>query len=272
MDIKSTQKDSFYQDRGERSFLYILLVVIILIGFILWVLSSAQAKKVASGILGDIGESSVETYQYLVDGVNNKIEDTFSTSAENDNYQIDVSGKNITDSYIFLRSIENRKILPKKLSSKSNLDKIRNTVYYRVNERNTANQSTGITARYPSGRYIDVDLSSQLLTLFQDGREVGSYAISSGSSTYPTPTGSYQINSKALNAYSSKYDLYMPYWMAFVGSLYGIHELPEYPNGYKEGQEYLGQAVSHGCIRLGVGAAERVYNFSPVGTRVYIHN
>jgi len=123
------------------------------------------------------------------------------------------------------------------------------------------------------GRYIEIDISSQRLALCNNGNlEGGPYAISSGSSYYPTPIGTFHINSKSLNAYSPKYDLYMPYWNAFVGSLFGIHELPEYANGYKEGQEYLGRAVSHGCVRLGVGPAEIVYNWAPVGTAVIIHN
>lgn len=122
-----------------------------------------------------------------------------------------------------------------------------------------------------SGRYIEMDLSSQRLALCNNGIEGGPFAISSGSSYYPTPTGTYKVNSKTLRAYSAKYNLYMPYWMSFIGNAYGIHELPEYPNGYKEGQNYLGRAVSHGCVRLGVGPAEVAYNWAPVGTPVIVH-
>lgn len=109
------------------------------------------------------------------------------------------------------------------------------------------------------------------MTLYQDGVSKGSYIISSGSSYHPTPTGEYSINSKALKAYSAAYSLYMPYWMAFIDSRYGIHELPETASGVKEGASSLGVPVSHGCIRLGVGAAKRVYDFTPVGTRVVIY-
>jgi lipoprotein-anchoring transpeptidase ErfK/SrfK len=122
-----------------------------------------------------------------------------------------------------------------------------------------------------SERYIEIDLSSQRLALCNMGNNEGTYSISSGSRKYPTPTGSYKINSKSLRAYSAKYNLYMPYWNSFIGNSYGIHELPEYPNGYKEGANLLGQAVSHGCVRLGVGAAATVYNWSPVGTSVIVH-
>lgn len=120
-------------------------------------------------------------------------------------------------------------------------------------------------------RYIELDLSAQRLALCNFGQNEGVFPISSGSRQYPTPTGHFQVNSKSLRAYSTMYNLYMPYWNSFIGNSYGIHELPEYPNGAKEGTNYLGQAVSHGCVRLGVGAAATVYNWAPVGTAVIVH-
>ena len=87
----------------------------------------------------------------------------------------------------------------------------------------------------------------------------------------PTPVGTFSINSKNPRGYSSTYDLYMPYWMAFIGSKYGLHELPEWANGKKEGQDHLGKPVSHGCIRFGVGDAAAVYDWTEIGTPVVIH-
>jgi lipoprotein-anchoring transpeptidase ErfK/SrfK len=64
----------------------------------------------------------------------------------------------------------------------------------------------------------------------------------------------------------------MPYWMAIVpGGKFGIHELPEWPGGYKEGANHLGTPVSHGCVRLGVGPAQTVYNWADIGTPVVVH-
>jgi hypothetical protein len=66
--------------------------------------------------------------------------------------------------------------------------------------------------------------------------------------------------------------LYMPYWMAITpDGKYGIHELPEWPGGYKEGANHLGRPVSHGCVRLGVGAAKTVYEWASEGTTVVVH-
>lgn len=124
-----------------------------------------------------------------------------------------------------------------------------------------------------SERYIDVDISSQWMTLFEEGGVVvARYRVSTGKWNMPTPLGWGSVLNKSPRAYSSKYGLYMPYWMAFKGGGYGIHELPEWPNGAKEGQSHLGTRVSHGCVRLGVGPAEAVYNWSPIGTKVFVHN
>lgn len=122
-----------------------------------------------------------------------------------------------------------------------------------------------------SGKYIDINLSAQRLGIIEGEQIVSVYAVSTGKWSMPTPQGKFQINSKVPRAYSKRYNLYMPYWMAFVGSDYGIHELPEWANGYKEGANHLGTPVSHGCVRLDVGAAETVYNWTEIGTSVYVH-
>lgn len=121
------------------------------------------------------------------------------------------------------------------------------------------------------GKYIDIDLSSQTLTAFLDRQPVYRFKISSGKWSMPTPTGNFSIINKTRRAYSSKYNLYMPYWMAFTGQGHGIHELPEWPGGAKEGQSHLGIPVSHGCVRLGVGSAATIYGWTNVGDQVYIH-
>lgn len=122
-----------------------------------------------------------------------------------------------------------------------------------------------------TGKYIDINIAVQTMTIFQDGKMLGAYLISTGKKSMPTPLGEFKVRSKTLRAYSKKYGLYMPFWMAFTSTGYGIHELPEWPGGYKEGANHLGIPVSHGCVRLGVGPAEIVYNFADIGTPVMIH-
>jgi lipoprotein-anchoring transpeptidase ErfK/SrfK len=126
-------------------------------------------------------------------------------------------------------------------------------------------------AKIAEGKYIDINLSKQQLSIFENGERLGTYKVSSGKKGMATPTGTFKVMSKAGRAYSKKYNLYMPYWMQFTGQGHGIHELPEWKNGYKEGANHLGIPVSHGCVRLGVGPAAKVYGWAEAGTPIVIH-
>ncbi len=126
--------------------------------------------------------------------------------------------------------------------------------------------------RRTDGKYIDVDIARQVMVLFENGKPLDSYLVSSGKRGMDTPKGEFSVANKAPRPWSKTYGLYMPYWMAFTGDgKYGIHELPEWPSGYKEGADHLGHPVSHGCIRLGVVSARRVYEWADVGTPIIIH-
>jgi hypothetical protein len=127
-------------------------------------------------------------------------------------------------------------------------------------------------AKIITGKYIDINLSSQVMSVFEDGKIVDSFMVSTGKRGMETPKGSYQIRNKAARVWSKAYGLYMPYWMAVASDgKFGIHELPEWPGGYKEGANHLGIPVSHGCIRLGVGPAKFVFDWTAIGTPVIIY-
>lgn len=127
-------------------------------------------------------------------------------------------------------------------------------------------------AKIKNGKYIDINLSAQVMSIFQDGKILDSYMVSSGKRGMDTPKIETKIYNKFPRAFSKAYGLFMPFWMAMVSDgKFGIHELPEWPSGYKEGAAHLGIPVSHGCVRLGVGSAKRVYDFAEVGTPVIIY-
>lgn len=126
-------------------------------------------------------------------------------------------------------------------------------------------------AKIKEGKYIDLNLAKQQLSIFQDGERFGTYKVSTGKRGMATPTGTFHVMAKRGRAWSKKYNLYMPYFMQFTGQGHGIHELPEWRNGYKEGANHLGIPVSHGCVRLGVGPAAKVYAWSDSGTPIVIH-
>ena len=108
------------------------------------------------------------------------------------------------------------------------------------------------------------------LSRFLGGVRFDTYMVSSGIND-TTPRGHFQIYNKHPKAWSS-YGLWMPYWMAITATgKYGIHELPVWPNGYREGEDHLGTPVSHGCVRLGTNSAKLMYEWTEVGTPIFIY-
>lgn len=126
------------------------------------------------------------------------------------------------------------------------------------------------TGRF-EGKYVDVNLSTQKLCRIEGLNVIACHTISSGKPSTPTPVGTFAIMNKDPKRWSNQFGLWMPFWQQFADGGYGLHELPEWPNGYKEGQAHLGTPVSHGCIRLGIGEAEQLFNWSEIGTPLYIH-
>jgi len=102
-------------------------------------------------------------------------------------------------------------------------------------------------------KFILIDLDKQCLGLYQYGRLIQLFPISSG--IYGTPAKKFAILSKEKDHYSTKYDnAWMPYSLRLFGDYY-LHAgiLPSY-------------AASHGCIRLIYENAIIVYNWAEVGT------
>ena len=129
---------------------------------------------------------------------------------------------------------------------------------------------SAVAGRFPS-KYIDVDLSTQKLCRFDGTTAIDCFTVSTGKPSTPTPTGTFAIFLKDPKSWSHASSLWMPWYEEWGDGGYGIHELPIWPSGYQEGADHLGVPVSHGCIRLGVGPAETVYNWTEIGTPVYIH-
>lgn len=119
---------------------------------------------------------------------------------------------------------------------------------------------------------IEIGIKEQRLRISSDRAILGEFPVSTGTYNYPTPLGKFKIDFKHPRAWSNSYGLWMPWWMSFKQGFYGIHELPEWPGGIKEGVAHLGQRVSHGCVRLGVDTARLVYDWARLGTPVVIKN
>jgi hypothetical protein len=124
-------------------------------------------------------------------------------------------------------------------------------------------------------KYINIDVSDQIFDYYQNGFLVNSFITSTGKPSTATRYGDFTAFSKYEMAYGGAdgQKWAMPYFISFYtsGNLEnGIHELP-FLNGIREGSRSLGKAVSHGCVRLGIGPAEEVFNWVEVDkTRVIV--
>lgn len=118
---------------------------------------------------------------------------------------------------------------------------------------------------------IEIELKGQRLHYLLGSVHLGEMKISSGKKGMQTPKGIFHILNKAPRAWSASAGLWMPNWLGFAyGGKIGIHELPEWPNGRKEGADHLGKPVSHGCVRLGVKDSRFLYSWAEVGTEVIV--
>lgn len=115
---------------------------------------------------------------------------------------------------------------------------------------------------------VDVG-AAQTLSYYLDDIKLGSFKVSSGKSSTPTPLGTFKVINKHPKAWSP-FGLWMPYWVGLGTGRFGFHELPMWPSGYREGENHLGIPVSAGCIRLGIGPAQFIYDFAEIGMLVEI--
>lgn len=118
---------------------------------------------------------------------------------------------------------------------------------------------------------IEIDLKKQKIYYFVSGYKWREFKTSTGKASMPTPKGEYKVQNKIKKAWSRTYGLWMPYWMGLNKAGIGIHELPIWPNGYREGENHLGKPVSHGCIRLGVKDAPYLFDRLQIGTVVKVY-
>jgi lipoprotein-anchoring transpeptidase ErfK/SrfK len=124
--------------------------------------------------------------------------------------------------------------------------------------------SSGSNASY-GARWIDVDLSQQMVYAYEGDTVVNSFLTSTGTWQYPTVTGSFKIYVKYVSTRMTGpgYDLpNVPYTMYFYKG-YGIHGTYWHNN--------FGVPMSHGCVNLSIPDAEWLYYWASVGTTVNVH-
>ncbi|MFT4219935.1 MAG: L,D-transpeptidase [Microbacterium sp.] len=120
-------------------------------------------------------------------------------------------------------------------------------------------------------RSIEVDLSSQRMFLRQNGKVIGTYAVSTGKPGTPTHTGTFAIGWKLTSQDMGNEDTDKPPyyytenvpWVMYFNGDQALHGAYWHNN--------FGHVMSHGCVNLPVNVAKMVFNWAPVGTPVWIH-
>jgi len=107
---------------------------------------------------------------------------------------------------------------------------------------------------------VVVSLSDQLAYLYRGDTLMAVAAISTGRDDKPSPTGIFSVLAVSLKKQSKKYDNAPMPWMERIDQ-YGIALHGGYNPGYP---------ASHGCIRLPLAFAKKLYTVTDVGTPVYI--
>lgn len=114
-------------------------------------------------------------------------------------------------------------------------------------------------------RWIDVDLTQQMVYAYEGNTLIRSFIVSTGTWKTPTVTGQYRIYIKYRYKDMSGPGYYLknvPYTMFFYKG-YAIHGTYWHNN--------FGTPMSHGCVNLTISDAEWLYNFASVGTLVNVH-
>ncbi|MGH2894955.1 MAG: L,D-transpeptidase [Solirubrobacteraceae bacterium] len=119
---------------------------------------------------------------------------------------------------------------------------------------------------------LRVSLSARKLTVLDKGQVKQRYTVAVGASGSPTPTGRFAVTDRLLTgnpagpygccilALSAKAPHAIQGWSG--GDRIAIHSTPE--------TETIGEAVSHGCIRLTLAQGQWLVNHIPLGTPAVI--
>ena len=124
----------------------------------------------------------------------------------------------------------------------------------------------------PSGeKWIEVSLARQRLTAWQGDFRVAEEIVSTGKPGFATPPGTFFINMKFdvedMNSCLNNECWNIP---AVPWVMYFTDDGVAFHGAYWH--RSFGRPHSHGCVNLPVSAAKWLYEWAPVGTRVWIHD
>lgn len=107
---------------------------------------------------------------------------------------------------------------------------------------------------------IEIDTMKRVLKLFENGTQMKEYPVAVGKSSTLTPLGNWTIIKKAL--WGAQFGGHFMQ-LSVPWGIYGIHGTNK--------PWSIGQAVSHGCVRMYNYDAAELYNTVSIGTLVHIY-
>ncbi|WP_428331793.1 L,D-transpeptidase family protein [Novosphingobium sp.] len=111
----------------------------------------------------------------------------------------------------------------------------------------------------PGPLVVTVDLTARVLSVFENGHEVGATAILKGYGDKKTPLGVFPITQKDEHHISNIFNVPMPYMMRLTNDGVSIHS-SKVERGY----------ATNGCIGVPDGFAAKLFAKAQVGDRVII--
>ncbi len=107
---------------------------------------------------------------------------------------------------------------------------------------------------------VVIDILTQRFYVYRGGQLVGVSTISSGKKGRETPLGLWAVMLKKKQGYSRKYDnAPMPFMQMYDEKGIAFHAGPN-----------PGYPASHGCVRLPLKFAEKLYGLTKIGSKVVI--
>jgi lipoprotein-anchoring transpeptidase ErfK/SrfK len=121
----------------------------------------------------------------------------------------------------------------------------------------------------PTSGQIVVDISARTIDIYHRTRRVWHGRVAVGAPGRETPTGRFYVAAR-----------FVPYHDPFLGvfavETSAYSKLTEWPGGGVVGihgtslPQLLGQAVSHGCVRVANSTARELKRYAPLGTPIWI--
>jgi len=137
---------------------------------------------------------------------------------------------------------------------------------------NTGVISSPVNMEISGGNYIDINISTQTLTLFQNGIATYAVPVVTGNvrAGHNTPEGLFSVQYKQLDRTlkGEDYESFVHYWMRIVNNV-GIHDASWRSNF--GGNIYMTNG-SHGCINVPPSLMPPLYEVVPVGYPVWVHS